>query len=250
MVRKVRAGQPDRVHRGPQVTADQGQIRRLDRHVGAGPHGQPRSAWASAAASLTPSPTMATTRPSPCRRRMTATLSAGRTSAMTFRGDADLRGDRRGRPGVVPGEQHGAHPELAQVRDGGRTRRLDRVGDHHNTARPSFPGHPDGRPPLPLRRIRSLSKISGDGAAHGKPVTSPDGDRSPVHPARDAPSFGVLEVLHLGQQPADSLPRARRDRPANRVFRPPPRPRPPAAAAPQPTHPRPGPPRPGTSGRW
>src|SRR5664279_3644734 len=33
------AGQPDRVDRGAQVTADQGQVGRLDRHVGAGAHG-------------------------------------------------------------------------------------------------------------------------------------------------------------------------------------------------------------------
>ena len=47
------------------------------------PMARPRSAWASAGASLTPSPTIATTRPSACRRRTTSTLSAGRTSAMT-----------------------------------------------------------------------------------------------------------------------------------------------------------------------
>ena len=43
----------------------------------------PRSACASAGASLTPSPTIATTRPSPCSRRMTSAFSDGSTSAMT-----------------------------------------------------------------------------------------------------------------------------------------------------------------------
>ena len=47
------------------------------------PIARPRSAWASAAASLTPSPTMATTRPSLCSRLTTSTLSEGRTSEMT-----------------------------------------------------------------------------------------------------------------------------------------------------------------------
>ena len=47
------------------------------------PMASPRSAWASAAASLTPSPTIATTRPSDCSRRITSTLSTGRTSAKT-----------------------------------------------------------------------------------------------------------------------------------------------------------------------
>src|SRR4029450_8415465 len=48
------------------------------------PMARPRSAWASAAASLTPSPTMATTWPSDWSRLTTSTLSAGRTSAMTW----------------------------------------------------------------------------------------------------------------------------------------------------------------------
>ena len=47
------------------------------------PIARPRSAWASAGASLTPSPTIATTRPSSWRRLTTSTLSAGSTSAMT-----------------------------------------------------------------------------------------------------------------------------------------------------------------------
>ena len=47
------------------------------------PMAMPRSAWVSAAASFTPSPTMATC-PSPCwARRTTSTLSAGSTSAWT-----------------------------------------------------------------------------------------------------------------------------------------------------------------------
>src|SRR5674476_1553490 len=47
------------------------------------PMARPRSAWASAAASFTPSPTMATTRPCSCRERTAVTLSAGSTSAST-----------------------------------------------------------------------------------------------------------------------------------------------------------------------
>ena len=41
MMRQRAAGQPDGVHRGGQVAAHQGQVGRLDRHVGAGAHGQP-----------------------------------------------------------------------------------------------------------------------------------------------------------------------------------------------------------------
>src|SRR6266571_5239816 len=45
------------------------------------PMAMPRSAWTRAGASLIPSPTMATTLPSCCSRRTSATLSSGRTSA-------------------------------------------------------------------------------------------------------------------------------------------------------------------------
>ena len=77
------------------------------------PMAMPRSAWASAAASLTPSPTMATTLPSSWRRRTTSTLSAGRTSAMTSV-DADLVGDGSCGSFVVAGEQHRGQSEAAE----------------------------------------------------------------------------------------------------------------------------------------
>ena len=50
------------------------------------PMARPRSAWASAAASFTPSPTIATTWPCSCNRLMTETLSAGSTSEKTSSG--------------------------------------------------------------------------------------------------------------------------------------------------------------------
>ena len=43
----------------------------------------PTSAWASAGASFTPSPAIATFRPSPCRRLITAIFCSGSTSAST-----------------------------------------------------------------------------------------------------------------------------------------------------------------------
>jgi hypothetical protein len=43
----------------------------------------PTWAWASAGASFTPSPAIATMRPSPCRRRTTSTFCSGSTSAIT-----------------------------------------------------------------------------------------------------------------------------------------------------------------------
>ena len=47
------------------------------------PIAMPRSAWASAAASFTPSPTKATATPPACSRRMTSTFPSGLTPANT-----------------------------------------------------------------------------------------------------------------------------------------------------------------------
>ena len=60
------------------------------------PIARPRSAWASAGASLTPSPTIATTRPSACRRRTTSAFSDGQDLGDDLV-DADLGGDARAR---------------------------------------------------------------------------------------------------------------------------------------------------------
>ena len=70
------------------------------------PMATPRSAWASAGASLMPSPTMAPRPPLACRRSMTAALSPGRTSAMhALGGDPDLARDACAVAGLVAREQ-------------------------------------------------------------------------------------------------------------------------------------------------
>ena len=84
------AGQADRVGHRPQITADERQVAGLDGGVGAGAHASARSAWASAAASFTPSPTMATTRPLAFSRLTTSTLPAGSTWAITSSRESGL----------------------------------------------------------------------------------------------------------------------------------------------------------------
>ena len=59
------------------------------------PMASPTSAWASAGASLMPSPTMPTRAPSACSRWTSPALCSGSTSARTAV-DADLAGDRGG----------------------------------------------------------------------------------------------------------------------------------------------------------
>ena len=81
------------------------------------PIARPRSACASAGASLTPSPTIATTRPSSCSRRMTSALSVGQDVGDHLV-DPDLGGDGRGRRGVVAGQQHRPQAERRELGDG------------------------------------------------------------------------------------------------------------------------------------
>ena len=81
------------------------------------PIASPRSAWASAGASLTPSPTIATTRPSACSRRTTSAFSDGQDLGDHLV-DPDLGGHGAGRRLVVAGQQDRAQAERAQPRDG------------------------------------------------------------------------------------------------------------------------------------
>ena len=112
------------------------------------PIARPRSAWASAAASLTPSPTIATTRPSrlqpPSRRRP---CPAGSTSAMTVGVDADLARRRRAATAALsPVSSTGREARApAAARTAWALRRLDRVGDRrgHRAGR-AVPGDGDG----------------------------------------------------------------------------------------------------------
>ena len=85
------------------------------------PMAMPRSAWASAGASLIPSPTIATIAPPACSRSIAAALSAGRTSATIRSGPIPTCGadGLRGLP-PVPGQ----HPDL----DAGAPQPLHRLG--------------------------------------------------------------------------------------------------------------------------
>ena len=75
----------------------------LDGDVGAGPDAMPRSACASAGASLTPSPTTATTSPAACRRCTSASLPSGSTSATTRSMPHLAAIEARSRPGRPSG---------------------------------------------------------------------------------------------------------------------------------------------------
>ena len=124
------------------------------------PMARPRSAWASAAASFTPSPTMATTRPSACSPATTATLSSGSTSAITSSMPTSAATDRA-TACVVAGQQDRGQPQGAQPADRLGAGRLDRVGDHEHGPGPAVPADRDRGAAGPLGPLPGRVQLGG-----------------------------------------------------------------------------------------
>ena len=199
------------------------------------PIASPRSACASAAASLTPSPTIATTRPSVLQPLDHVDLVGGQ-HAGDHLVDADLGGDRAGGPLVVAGEQHRRQPEAAQPahRLGGG--RLHGVGDDEHAARPAVPADRDRRCG---RRPRAASTAAGSsGGSALRPVREQprpaDQHGVAVDDALHAEPLDVGELLDRGRGPVAG---AVDDGPGHRVLRGRPRGRPPAGVPPRPDSP-------------
>ena len=148
------ARQGDRVDERPQVAAHEGHARRFHGHVGARAHGDARpSADASAGASLTPSPTIATGpcprpggpgRPRPCRR----VGPRPRTSSMPTAPRDRRRPSRWLSPvSITTGSPSRWSSATAAAEPG-----LDRVGDADDGGRPSVDGR---RAPASCHRRRA-----------------------------------------------------------------------------------------------
>ena len=86
----------------------------------------PTSAWASAGASLVPSPAIATSRPSLCSSRISSSLRSGRGLGEEVV-DARLVGDLRRGERVVAGDHHRADAHRAQLVEAGAHALLDDV---------------------------------------------------------------------------------------------------------------------------
>ena len=178
----------------------------------------PTSAWASAGASLMPSPAIATTRPCPCSRLMTSALSPGSTSASNS-SMPSWRRDRLGSGAAVASQHHDAQSHVLQLlQSPSRRGGLDRVGDPkipHTS--PSMATRSRLHPPGALgaagratRRQRAPSSISSAHAADGTrlPSTIPDTPcRCSDRNARLAPSvkFRCFGRRHDGAPSGCSL---------------------------------------------
>ena len=101
------------------------------------PIAMPTAASASAGASLTPSPAIATTRPSCCSRRTTSRFWSGRTPAMTS-SMPSVAADRASGGLVVAGQHDDPQAVGVQQADRLRRRGLDRIGDGEKAREPSI----------------------------------------------------------------------------------------------------------------
>ena len=164
------------------------------------PMASPMSAAARAGASLIPSPAIPTVRPSACRRRISAALCSGSTSAST-RLHPDLAGDRGGSAGVVTGQHDHVDAQAAQRRDRGSRVVLDRVGDREHPGRLAVDGGQHRRLALPGQLGGGGLQGAGADAGGGQQPGAADQDRVPVHGGLDAlagdrPEPGRLRDVH------------------------------------------------------
>ena len=180
---------------------------------------RPRSACASAGASLTPSPTIATTRPSACSRRMTSALLRGQDVGDDLV-DADLGRDGRGAsPALSPVSSTGRRPSALSSATAAALVGLARVGHDAGGRAPRRPSRPrprSGRRPAP-RRARPASSPAGEPArraALGRPATTA---RPSTTPSTPRPSR-FAERLDRGQRRRISLARRRGDGARDRVL--------------------------------
>ena len=185
------------------------------------PIAMPRSAWASAGASLTPSPTIATTRPSACRRSTTPAFSAGSTSAMTS--STPIRAaTARAVAALSPVSRIVRRPERAQPprrprASVGLTRRRRRTAPAPR--RPSSAAIAVRPSASAAARARSSSGGSAsDGSALASSAGPPGDDRAARDRALHAEPGAAGEVLDLRRAPASSCSRGGGDRAADRVL--------------------------------
>ena len=177
------------------------------------PIAMPTSADASAGASLTPSPTIATACPRAWRSATAAALPSGRTSAMTRSMPAAPR-DRLGGPSVVAGEHRDLETEPMELGDRLDRARLERVGDGDDGDQrgrrwPRRRASCRRRPVPPrLRRVGRGSISAASRGSPGRPTTT----ATPSTVARMPPPAIASNAVASGTTQAARLDRVANDR--------------------------------------
>ena len=164
------------------------------------PIARPRSAWASAGASLTPSPAIATTRPSACRRSTTAALSEGRTSAMT----SSIPTSAATAWAVVrlsPVSRTGRRPSSRRRATASAEVGLDRVGDHEDRLDLAVPSGGDRRSDPGARR-RAARRRAGRAARSASPRAASGARRRPAWSSTMPSTPEALVVRESRRAPA------------------------------------------------
>ena len=160
----------------------------------------PTSAWASAGASLVPSPVIATRLPPACSRLISAILSSGVASARKSSTPASV-GDRRRGERVVAGDHHGADAHRPQLVEALAHARL------HGVLEPDHAEHPPRADAPALvdddqRRgavARDAARRSGRArAARGRPRPRRTGAPSRRRPCAPCRPVGQVHAGHAG----------------------------------------------------
>ena len=201
------ARQPDRVGGHPQVAADEREVTGLDRDVGAGAHGQAQVGLRERRGVVDAVPDHGD-RPALVLQPADDVHLVARQHLGDHLLDPDL-GRHRPRHGlVVAGQQDRGEPEVAQLTDGVRRRRLDRVGHHQDPAGRAVPPDGDGGPPGGLRVGRGPLQLGGQRLRPlGEQPAAADDDGVPVD---DAGHPEPLDVGEVGDRRAGPRPARRR----------------------------------------
>jgi hypothetical protein len=202
------AAEADGVGGGAQVAGDEREVGGLDGDVGAGADAQAEVGLGERGASLTPSPTMATTRPSACRRRIDVGLVGGQDLGDDLV-DADLGGDRARRSSRC---RRSAGRAAARAPSATRRLRgavLDGVGDDEHGGGAPVPAGGDRGLPARLGGAAGGVELGRRCSAQSAEQRGPaDDQRVAVDDALDPEALAVGEALDARQRPSAARGRA------------------------------------------
>ena len=191
-------GQPDRVHRRPQVTADQGQVGGLDRHVGTGAHRNAQVGLRQRGGVVHPVTDHRDDAPGVLEAPDLGELVLGQHAGRdVLRVDADLLGHHGRRVLVVAGQQVWRQPELLEPGHGGGAALARAVGDGDRGVGGALPADEDGGARRGLQRRSELLRhpVEELGLAHADLGVLDAGPDAPAGPGQQVTRATLTEKL-------------------------------------------------------